>query len=492
MPCGSRDKRRAGHRCLRCRQDHLKCDGRRPCSACVSRGSACSSPPTSSREITFVQYGSKPVVHKPVVQDSWRFINVFFSAVGVSTTPLSSVFSYDNVGTVFQENELVHKTVSIVGSVYASRTATILDLSPQEKREARLKWNKHREFILSQMHSPTSTPPRELLLCALLITVAELMISEEGENWTNMLRTISNYLQQNLALVWGGSAFGSSLLRFFRMSDILRSICYSVDMTLPPFFSTLQPHSPTIRLQPGSEDRWDILVDKLEQWARLQMRLNRLVEAIEQGGYSDVSLADSNGHFQQEGIEIICLASQLQRDFISAILSYTPSDGHVTDPATKSLLAYYHWGLTGLSWKFLEPVWQLLDCPLPKMEDEMVRKQATTALEYAESSLSGVQLDAVLWAAIPVYVGLVVTGEGRMQMLGFLRTLKAKGFAIAATFETGLQECWAKFSDPRFDDLAEFAAAAAANRLEQIAKAQQQQAELGPRSGVSVLQEEVV
>ena len=121
-----------------------------------------------------MQYGSKPVVQKPVVQDSWRFINVFFSAVGVSTTPLSSVFSYSNVGTVFQENELVHKTVSVVGSIYASRTATILDLSPQEKREARLKWKKHREFILGQMHSPTSTPPRELLLCALLITVAEV------------------------------------------------------------------------------------------------------------------------------------------------------------------------------------------------------------------------------------------------------------------------------------------------------------------------------
>lgn len=77
------------------------------------------------------------------------------------------------------------------------------------------------------------------------------------------------------------------------------------------------------------------------------------------------------------------------------------------------------------------------------MNDEMIRKQAIAALDYAEGRLSRVELEAVMYMPITHLVGLEMkAAEERKRVLDFLSVIKNKGFDIAATFESDLQTAW--------------------------------------------------
>ncbi|KAF9629484.1 putative fungal specific transcription factor domain-containing protein [Lasiodiplodia theobromae] len=465
MPCGARDRRRSGHRCMRCQKDHVKCDGRRPCSYCSARGINCISPPPSASDITIIEYASKKPARRPqaqvqkaLVQDSWRYTSAFFQAIGLSASPIMSVFSFDSIGGLSQGNELVSKTVSVVGGMYASRNANLLALNAAEKREIHKAWAALKTTIGEEMRGTRSTQFNAVLLCASLSGFNELLSDKTGKTWRALVREIGEYVRQNGRSREAQGEFESALVRFLRMSDALGAILMCEDIALPmnrPVFTLQVELGKDIPLSP--ERRWDELLDILEKWAILQFRaLSWAVEA-ERHGFPSIEDASTPGteelvtqssdcvssQHATVGIEIICQASRLQREIITSILSFADQDPQDLDAGTLSTIPYYHWGLTGLSRLFLHPAWSALNCELPVMNDEMIRKQAIAALDYAEGRLSRVELEAVMYMPITHLVGLEMkAAEERKRVLDFLSVIKNKGFDIAATFESDLQTAW--------------------------------------------------
>lgn len=425
----------------------------------------CVSPPPSTNAITIIEYGKKKsarrtagTIQQPLVQDSWRYTSVFFQAIGLSASPLISVFSFDSIGGLSHDNELVSKTVSVVGGMYASRNSNLLRLSAAEKRELHASWLSLRKTLEEQMRGSRSTQFNTVLLCALLSGFVELLSDKSGKAWRALVREISEYIRQNGRPREAQGEFESALVRFLRMSDALGAILMCEDMA---FQMARSPFTPLLEPDPATQDvlafptrRLDSLLDILEKWAMLQFRaLSWAVEA-EHHGFPSISedgalqaVARTNECVSSKhatiGIEIICQASRLQREIITSILSFADQDPEELEPGVLSTIPYYHWGLTGLSRLFLHPAWSALNCELPVMDDEMIRKQAIAALDYAEGRLSRVELEAILYMPITHLVGLEMKAvEERKRVLDFLSVIKNKGFDVAAAFEQDLQTAW--------------------------------------------------
>ncbi|GME44948.1 putative fungal specific transcription factor domain-containing protein [Neofusicoccum parvum] len=474
MPCGSRDKRRAGHRCLRCQKDHVKCDGRRPCSYCSARGVHCLSPPPSTNDITIIEFAASkkparrpaPSIQKALVNDSWRYTGVFFQAIGLSASPIISVFSFDSIGGLSHDSALVSRTVSVIGGMYASRNSNLLRLTQQEKRDLHSSWLALKQTIEQQLRGSRSTQFNTVLLCALLCGFAEQLLSDKtGKTWRALIRDTGEYIRQNGRPRELQGDFESALVRFLRMSDALGAILMCEDVALP----MARPHfTPQLEPNAASDDgtgRLDSLVDILEKWAMLQFR--GLTWALESEKHGFPSISEDDDAVQSDslvpqsdkcvssqhatiGIEIICQASRLQREIIASILSFADQDPQDLEPGVLSTVPYYHWGLTGLSRLFLHPAWSALNCELPVMDDEMIRKQAIAALDYAEGRLSRVELEAILYMPITHLVGLEMKAEEeRKRVLDFLGVIKNKGFDVAGTFEVDLQAAWTGAAKPK-------------------------------------------
>ncbi|KKY23511.1 hypothetical protein UCDDS831_g02931 [Diplodia seriata] len=439
MPCGARDKRRSGHRCMRCQKDHVKVRPQKYANKKPARR------PASQ-------------VQKALVQDSWRYTSAFFQAIGLSASPIMSVFSFDSIGGLSHGNELVNKTVSVVGGMYASRNANLLALNAAEKRDIQKAWLALKKTIGEQMRGTRSNQYNSVLLCASLSGFNELLSDKTGKTWRALIRETGEYVRHNGRSRETQGEFESALVRFLRASDALGAILMCENVALPttrPIFTLQVEPSKDIPLSP--ERRWDALLDILERWAILQFRaLSWAVEAEGHGfpSIDDVGrletqtlVAQSNECVSSQhatiGIEIICQASRLQREIITSILSFADQDPQDLDAGTLTTIPYYHWGLTGLSRLFLHPAWSALKCELPVMDDEMIRKQAIAALDYAEGRLSRVELEAIMYMPITHLVGLEMKAvEERKRVLDFLSVIKNKGFDIAATFESDLQSAW--------------------------------------------------
>ncbi|EKG16393.1 hypothetical protein MPH_06362 [Macrophomina phaseolina MS6] len=316
------------------------------------------------------------------------------------------------------------------------------------------------------MRGSRSTQFNTVLLCALLSGFVELLYDKTGKQWRALIREISEYLHRNGRCREAQGEFESALVRFLRMSDVLGAILLCEDVALPMAQSIL---TPLLEPVPAAKDvpilstrRLDALLDILEKWGMLQFRaLSWAVEA-EQHGFPSISEhgcplpgnllswtneCDSSRH-ATIGIEIVCQASRLQREIITSILSFADQDPEDLEPGLFSTIPYYHWGLTGLSRLFLHPAWSALNCELPVMDDNMIRKQAIAALDYAEGRLSRVEMEAVLYMPITHLVGLEMkAAEERKRVLDFLSVIKSKGFDVAASFEQDLQMAWTGVED---------------------------------------------
>lgn len=86
-----------------------------------------------------------------------------------------SIFSFNSIGRLSQQNELVNKTVSVVGGVYASRTGKIF-LSLDEIRQLRKSWEEMRQLIADEMRGARPANYNTVLLCALLLEFAEVSL----------------------------------------------------------------------------------------------------------------------------------------------------------------------------------------------------------------------------------------------------------------------------------------------------------------------------
>ncbi|KAK8249064.1 hypothetical protein IWZ00DRAFT_315297 [Phyllosticta capitalensis] len=466
MPCGSRDGRRGGHRCLRCHKDHVKCDGQRPCASCKTRGVECVSRPTAQDAITIIQCGPRrsnntSAIQKPLVQASWRYNTVFFQAIGLSPSPMISIFSFNSIGRLSQQNELVNKTVSVVGGVYASRTGKIF-LSLDEIRQLRKSWEEMRQLIADEMRGARPANYNTVLLCALLLEFAELFVDKSGESWMRMVQNISEYIRHSGKSPHGQGAFESSLYKYYRSSDTIGAIVAYKDVVLPTSCNTMRPEPPNgIELNPGeidfaSDKDLDRLLDILEQWARLQYRAlgwtwtsDRInfEAAVSQDSpvsedHKDQALNGTNlSAHVAAGIEIICVACRLQREIISIILTSTTSAQ--LESAITMMLPYYHWALMGICRLFIHPAWSYLQCELPVLQDDMIQGQALAALTHAEGIISNIDLGAVLYMPLAYLIGLEMTDEEeRKRVINFLETIKAKGFDVASGFIVELKESW--------------------------------------------------
>ncbi|KAK7530876.1 uncharacterized protein J3D65DRAFT_140698 [Phyllosticta citribraziliensis] len=476
MPCGSRDGRRGGHRCLRCHKDHVKCDGQRPCASCKTRGVECVSRPSAQNAITIIECGprrststaiqtvQKKAIQKPLVQASWRYNTVFFQAIGLAPSPMISIFSFGSIGRLSQQNELVSKTVSVVGGVYASRTGKLF-LSLDELRQLRKSWEEMRQLITTEMCGARPANYNTVLLCALLLEFAELFVDKSGDSWMRMVRNISEYIRLSGRSTHGQSAFESSLYKYYRSSDTIGAIVSCKDVVLPTTSdcSFLRPEPPTgIELEPGdldfaSDKDLDRLLDILEQWARLQYRALGWTWKSDRINFEDavsknspipddqvLDGADLPSHVAA-GIEIICTACRLQREIISIILSATSSAQ--LESAITMMLPYYHWALMGICRLFIHPAWSHLQCELPVLQDDMIQGQALAALSHAEGIISRIDLGSVLYMPLAYLIGLEMTDEvERQRVITFLETIKAKGFDVASGFITELKESWVEMS----------------------------------------------
>ena len=81
------------------------------------------------------------------------------------------------------------------------------------------------------------------------------------------------------------------------------------------------------------------------------------------------------------------------------------------------------------------------------MEASLICGQALKALEGAEKMAEKAQLDSIFYAAISPIVGIEMTSsEDRERIIKFVRSVKAKGYAVANGFEIDLRDTW---SDPQ-------------------------------------------
>lgn len=144
------------------------------------------------------------------------------------------------------------------------------------------------------------------------------------------------------------------------------------------------------------------------------------------------------------GIEIVCCASKLQRAIIATVLSWTNSPVSAIEPSILSLLPYYQWSLAGLSRQFVHPAWTSLTCGLPVMPDDLIYQQSKEAFSYAERSLeNSADFEGLLYVPIMNIVGLEMkTAQERARALGFVTTLKTRGFAVAGKVEQDLKRAW--------------------------------------------------
>ncbi|KAK7516334.1 hypothetical protein IWZ03DRAFT_187601 [Phyllosticta citriasiana] len=471
MPCGSRDGRRGGHRCLRCQKDHVKCDGQRPCASCKTRGVDCISRHTAQNAITIIQCEPRrtisvivQTIQKPIVQASWRYNTVFFQAIGLAPSPMISIFSFNSIGRLAQQNELVNKTVSVVGGVYASRTGKLF-LTLDELRLLRKSWEEMWQQMASEMRGARPANYNTVLLCALLLEFPELFVDKSGESWMRMVQNISQYIRLSGRSPRGQSAFEASLYKYHRSSDTIGAIVSYEDVVFPTTSccKILRPEPPNgIELEPedlefASDKDLDRLLDILEQWARLQYRALEWTWKSDRINFEDAISKNSPAPDDQvldgttlsthiaAGIEIICTACHLQCDIISIILSATSCVQ--LESAITMILPYYHWALMGVCRLFIHPAWSHLQCELPVLQDDMIQGQALAALSHAEGIISRIDLGSVLYMPLAYLIGLEMTDAGEQQrVIKFLETIRAKGFDVASVFITELKESWVQMS----------------------------------------------
>jgi hypothetical protein len=91
---------------------------------------------------------------------------------------------------------------------------------------------------------------------------------------------------------------------------------------------------------------------------------------------------------------------------------------------------------------FQDPVWSLLDCPLPVMEQKLRDEQATKAFSYAETDIHSLELDAMLYTPILLTVCTELGECERSRVMRLLDILRAKGLTLVDRFQDAIELEW--------------------------------------------------
>lgn len=115
-------------------------------------------------------------VPKPLVDTSSLYTTLFFDAVNPRTQPLIDTLSFDSIGHLFHNDELVHNAVVALGAIYASRKR--VDAGPIQDPDSRhlrdeiytdFRTKTLRKLLTTNSHKSTS-----IFVSALLLSIAEV------------------------------------------------------------------------------------------------------------------------------------------------------------------------------------------------------------------------------------------------------------------------------------------------------------------------------
>jgi hypothetical protein len=115
-------------------------------------------------------------VRKPLVDDSSLYTTLFFDVVNPRTQPLIDMLSFNSIGHLFHNDELVHNAVVGLGATYASRkridAGHIHDSNCHLLRDAF--YTNFRTETLRQLMTANSHKSTSIFVCALLLSIAEV------------------------------------------------------------------------------------------------------------------------------------------------------------------------------------------------------------------------------------------------------------------------------------------------------------------------------
>ncbi|KAF4614396.1 hypothetical protein G7Y89_g15340 [Cudoniella acicularis] len=455
MPCGSLDKRRQGHRCVQCRENHRKCDGSRPCRYCKDQKLKCDEPVSTKGTVTVVQYRPNPPI-QPISRilgvNDWLFVRIFFNAV-ISDSLFLSAYTYDEIGQLIHEKGSVYEAVVAVGTTYASQMYTDLRLSSDQKKDLDKLCSKLRFSITSEIHEPHAIQDPYFLLRAHLLGFIEIMTDDTAERWGRLVHNIQHYLLPQNELAPSEKSFHVPLLSTTRLSIAICDVMYD---NLPcTLCLTHLPCNISVASGPQKEvltsrgEKIEFLARVLERWAVLKFRSFDWIKNMES---DQSSTLDQNSYFCLDqdtkqislaGLEIICQACELQQEVIATMLNQFAQGSECAIHDRDFIQPFYHWVLTGLSHLFLRPEWHSYDWNLPVMEAALTNQQALLALNGVERMLQKAQIDTALYASFLPVVGVQLsTVEDRNRIIKLLHDIKERGFAVASAFEADIIRGW--------------------------------------------------
>ncbi|TEA19174.1 hypothetical protein C8034_v010231 [Colletotrichum sidae] len=454
MLCGQLDRRRVGHRCAPCKKSHVKCDGGRPCSSCLTRGLECVAS-TGSSHFHFVQRRQPARVPRVLVQDSWRYISTYFRALGSLTQ--ASVLRSPAVTALSHEDENVSRSLSIVGAFYACRNPQVLRVNAKERRDVTDTWTRQKSAIENELKKPETARFTAVLLSSLLLAAIELMVVQEEGTFQRWLSRISGFIKAHKKHSPTLTPFESDLVRFFRFLDILSSISRHEIPVEPQVAPEPLPAPPVALHSPHRTDasptdaspnsrKVDAMLSALWQWAVLQERM--MVWEQKTSGTAQLpgpshDTADKSKEsvdLRVQGLDIICEVSALQSRMIANLMQLSQEP---QDHASVSISPYYHWALTGLSHKLKDGAWSTLMCDLPILPSRVLHEQALTALGCVETLIDRLGLDLALYLPFADFVGQEMqTDVEQRRMLKFLDTVHGRGFEVANEYRDHLLCRW--------------------------------------------------
>jgi hypothetical protein len=184
----------------------------------------------------------------------------------------------------------------------------------------------------------------------------------------------------------------------------------------------------------------DRLAQDLEIWAQLQwwaIEWKTLTSptGLQQSVDEKYKIESNVG-----GINIICIASQFQRDIIACVLWYSHQElgtfGNV-------MLTLYQSATIEISHIFSDPCWLSLECELPVMPLQLSHEQAISALSHAESSLQHLHLEAIIYAPVLYAIGMEMARKSdRYRILRFISHIEKKGFSVTKQVILAIKKNW--------------------------------------------------
>ncbi|CAG8909842.1 unnamed protein product [Penicillium egyptiacum] len=452
MPCGHRDRRRLGYRCQRCRRDHIKCDGSRPCTACKQKGIPCNSTSVPKAEFQMIfqrqQSADWAICKGPLVPTLEHYNRAFFFAVG-SSPVLTTVFAADCLTPLLHDNVLLQDTVSLLGGYYALKNPQLLSVSHEDKRSLFRSLRNLRNFVAAEFQPIANHDycPPVVLICALLLSFVELLADPSGKLWDSWVRQLYAFDRRHQGSSSSHSPLGKSMSRLARTLNALRAICLPQDPEAE--VSRQLPHLGSRRLllsQEGvtlaqcQDKLLDCLAQDLEMWAQLQWW------AIEWKSLTSLSRLQQNGDetYTTEsnfgGINITCIASQFQRDTIACVLWYSRQE---LGTFGNAMLTLYQSATIEISQIFSDPCWLSLGCELPLMPLQLSYEQASSALKHAESSLEHLHLEAIIYAPVLYAIGMEMARKSdRCRILKFISDVERKGFSVTKQVVSAIKKGW--------------------------------------------------